>query len=63
MIVVKAVLGIYFEIMLLYYYSYHCWPALIYFKVIYLVPMLSRHGTECAGAVIVLFYNKRKVMI
>ena len=39
MIVVKAVLGIYFEIMLLYYYSYHCWPALIYFKVIYL--------TEC----------------
>ena len=35
----------------------------IYFEGIYLVPMLSRHGTECAGAVIVLFYDKRKVMI
>ena len=35
----------------------------IYFEGIYLVPMLSRHGTKCAGAVIVLFCNKRKVMI
>lgn len=35
----------------------------IYFEVIYLVPMLLAGTLECAEGIIVLFYNKRKVMI